>query len=45
MLAMMIVVLIAMVLLPYDQTIDILPLELEPITFLWLEELDDDRKL
>ena len=36
---------IAMVLLPYDQTIDISPLEPEPTAFLWLEELDDDRKL
>jgi len=42
---MMIAVLIAMVLLPYDQTIDILPLELEPVAFLWLDEFDDDRKL
>lgn len=41
----MIAVLIAMVLLPYDQTIDILPLELEPVAFLWLDEFDDDRKL
>ena len=30
---MMIVVVIAMVLLPYDQATDILPFELEPIAF------------